>query len=134
MKNTDKITLTVGQLKRLISESKMNRKHFLKENEETEKVIIRREYDPFLKSWGFLVGYPEEEANPGRIAAQHIDLVNKSANDFGRVRFEPVGEVDINYFLNKKIVHKNDPDVERVKKELEKHYGWDFQVVEKINY
>lgn len=92
-----------------------------------EKIIIRREYNPYTKQWGYLVGFPEEKANFGKIGcfACHFNTYNKLV-------LEPYCEVDTFYFLKKKIVHKNTEDAQIVCSELEKMIDKKFQVVEKI--
>ena len=34
-----------------------------------ERVILRREYNPFIKRWGYLAIFPDDEANPGCVGA-----------------------------------------------------------------
>lgn len=92
-----------------------------------EKIIVRREYDPYKKKWGYLVGFPEQEANRGNILC-----VPCCTNSFGHWECECSCEVDLNYFRNKKIVHKNTADAQAVKGAIELIFGDGFEVVEKI--
>lgn len=91
-----------------------------------EKIIIRREYNPFSKQWGYLIGFPEEKANRGRILCQHISYIKDSWI------FECCSEADLNYFRNRKLVHKDTEDAEAIRKALEQQYNEEFEVVEKI--
>lgn len=90
-----------------------------------ERIIIRREYNPYMKMWGYLVGFPEQKANPGRIC-----VVGCYFN--GQVMIESMCEADKFYFTNRKLVHKNTADANAVKGWLEKYYNEEFEVVEKI--
>lgn len=91
-----------------------------------EKVIFRHEYNPYTKEWGYLAIFPEEKASLGRVAALPFCFNDE------RIVFEPYTEIDTNYMYSKKIVHKNDPVVPLLKSNIEKYYGTEFEVVEKI--
>lgn len=92
-----------------------------------ERIIIRREYDPYRKAWGYLVGFPEQKANRGRIC-----VVGCYFNRFNKLVLESMSEADKFYFLNKKLVHKNTEDADAVLHGLEWYYEEEFEVVEKI--
>ncbi len=49
-----------------------------------EKVIFRREYDPYMKVWGYVVGFPDDEANRGKIGCLPFKIYED-----GRAVFEP---------------------------------------------
>ena len=92
-----------------------------------EKVILRREFNCYTKQWGYLACFPDDEANPGRIGAIafHFDQYNQAV-------FEPYCEIDLRYMYAKKIIHKDEPDVEKCIKALSDMYHTDFRVCEKI--
>lgn len=92
-----------------------------------ERIIIRREYDPYRKAWGYLVGFPEQKANRGRICVTSCYF-----NRFGQIVLESMSEADKFYFTKRKLVHKNTTDADAVRESLEKYYGEEFEVVEKI--
>ena len=95
-----------------------------------EKVIFRREYDPYRKEWSFLAIFPETEANPGNVAFLpfwFIEHMNYSETVYG-----VFDEMDIWYMYKCKIVHKNDEIIPRLLSAIESYYDQQFQVVEKI--
>lgn len=93
-----------------------------------EKVIFRMEYDPYMKMWGYLAGFPNAEANRGRIGCLPFKIYEN-----GKAVFEPYTEVDKFYFLKKKLVHKGTEEAERCLKALKDMADEeDFVVVEKI--
>ena len=93
---------------------------------ETLKVIFREEYNKYLKITGYLAIFPEIEARPGRVAALPFFYNN------GNPVFEPHTEIDYGYMLRKKIVHKTEARVPRLRGDLERYEGCKVQVVEKI--
>lgn len=95
-----------------------------------EKVIFRREYDPYRKEWTFLAVFPEEEANRGRIAAVPFWFDGHNI-----AWFEPFCEVDRMYYLNRtRIIHKKEAIVEKLLSAIENRYDQQFRVVEKIKH
>ena len=92
-----------------------------------QKVIIRREYDPYTKRWGYIAGFPNDSVNKGRIACTSFKIYED-----GKAVFEPYDEVDKFYFLSKKIVHKGTEEAEKCLKVLEEYWEEKFVVVEKI--
>ena len=93
-----------------------------------EKVIFRREYDPYQKRWGYIAGFPDDEAYRGRIGCIPFKI-----EEDGEGIFEPYTEVDKYYFLAKKLVHKGTEEAEKCLNVLKKMYDEeDFVVVEKI--
>ena len=93
-----------------------------------EKVIFRREYDPYQKRWGYIAGFPDDEANRGRIGCIPFKIYED-----GESVFEPYTEADKNYFLAKQLVHKGTDEAEKCLKALKDMYDdEDFVVVEKI--
>lgn len=95
-----------------------------------EKIIIRREYDHYTKKWGYLVGFPNAEANRGRIACLPMKIY-----DDGRLVFECFDEADKIYFTNLKLVHKGTDEAEQVVKALKDRWSSDnedYVVGEKI--
>ena len=95
---------------------------------EYERVIFREEYDPYRKDWGYLAIFPDDDANPGRVACIPF------YEGVGGWRFEPYTEADLGYILRKKIIHKNDPRIPELVAAIEQQYGTTLKVVEKMNY
>ena len=95
---------------------------------EKERVIFRREYDPYMKMWGYIAGFPDDPANLGRMVVLPFQILEN-----GDYLYECFDEATIDYFLSKKIIHKNDPIVPELLKALEKRidYETEFKVVEK---
>ena len=96
---------------------------------EKEKVIFRREYNPYMKQWQYLACFPEEQANPGRIAA-----VSFYFDGHNKAHFEPFCEIDRLYYLKTRIIHKKDTVISEVLSAIENYYDQKFRVMEKINY
>ena len=93
-----------------------------------EKVIFRREYDHYLKKWGYLAGFPNDEANRGRIAVVDFKIL-----DDGTVIRGCFDEADINYFTKLKLVHKETEEAEECMKALKSFLPEEnFMVGEKI--
>lgn len=91
-----------------------------------ERVIFRREYDPYMKEWGYLAAFPDDDAGRGRIACSPFKL-----REDGAV-FEPYTEVSFSYYYGKKIVHRKDPMMGKLRKAVEDYYGTKFRVCEKV--
>ena len=66
-----------------------------------EKVIFRREYDPYTKSWGYLAGFPEDKVNKGMIGVLDFRIYED-----GTVVRGLYCEAAKNYFTKLKLVHK----------------------------
>lgn len=94
---------------------------------EKEKVIFRREYDPYMKRWGYIAGFPNDTVLTGRIGCIPFKIYED-----GKAVFEPYTEVDKFYFLKKKLVHKGTEEAEACVKALEKMYNGNYFVAEKI--
>lgn len=92
-----------------------------------EKVIFRREYNKYTKEWGYLAIFPDDPANPGRYSA-----VPFKEDGYGKWSFEPVCEIDYNYMLSQKIIHKKDGIIPILVKALENRYGGKYEAYEKI--
>lgn len=104
---------------------------------EKERVIFRREYDPYKKEWGYIAGFPDDPANLGRIGTLSFKVYEeypRGIGVFGRYMFDCYGEASLDYFLSKKIIHKNDPIVPELLKALEEYTDGkeEFKVCEKI--
>lgn len=91
-----------------------------------ERVIFRREYDPYWKRWGYLAVFPDDEANPGRIGVIGFKLI-----DDGSVIFEAYQEASIEYVMNRKLVHKDTDEAKACLTALMWYYGREFQVCER---
>ena len=91
-----------------------------------ERVIFRKEYNPYTKKWGYLACFPDDEANRGRIAATPFHFVD------GLAVFEPYSELDFGYYYKKKIIHKEDALIGKLLDAIESYYNCKFSVCEKI--
>jgi hypothetical protein len=100
---------------------------------ETLKVIIRREYNPYTKVWGYLAAFPEQSACPGRISCLPFSF----ATD-GSPIFESHCEADLSCYYKRKIVHAKTEEAERCRAAIERYYNsfgeepGKLRVVEKI--
>ena len=93
-----------------------------------EKVIFRREYDQYLKKWGYLAGFPNDEANRGRISVLPFKIL-----DDGTVIRGSNDEADKFYFTKLKLVHKGTEEAEQCMKALKSIFpNEEFVVGEKI--
>ena len=92
-----------------------------------ERVIFRREYNPYTKEWGFLAAFPDDECNRGMIAVEPFGF-----NREGNAVFEPYTEVSLSYYYGKKIVRRKDPVIGKLRKAIEGRYNTTFRVCEKI--
>lgn len=93
-----------------------------------EKLVLRREFDPYRCAWGFLAVFPDDPANGGRLAATAFYFDN-----YGKAMFEPYGEIDREYYYCKtKRVRKNSFEAVKCKTVLEAYYNTEFKLMEKI--
>lgn len=91
-----------------------------------ERVIFRKEYDPYQKRWGYLAGYPDVKAKSGFI----LCLPFKAEE--GNLICEPHTEVAYDYWISKKLIHKDTDEAEQLLKLIISYYGdEEFKVVEK---
>lgn len=88
-----------------------------------ERLILRTEYDPFREAGNVLACFPDDEVNPGRIAAVPMYF------RFDMVYFEPYTEVDDYYYLAKTKPLRDEELAKRCKMELEKRYDVEFKIV-----
>lgn len=97
------------------------------------KVIIRREYDPYRKEWGYLAAFPEASANPGRILCLPFHFLED-----GTTIFQPHDEVDFGSYYKTKIVHAKTDEAEKCRAAIALYYSRSsddpirLRVVEKI--
>ena len=91
-----------------------------------ERVIFRREYDPYMKQWGYIAVFPDDEANPGRVG-----ILPFKETDTGFV-YEPYCEANIDYVLSKKIIHKGTAAADKCLEAVMLKYGTEFKVCEKM--
>ena len=93
-----------------------------------ERVILRREKNPYTKQMGYLAIFPDDEANPGCVGA-----ISFYFNLFDEPIFEPYCEISLGYMYKKKIIHKNEDDVNRCLNALNNMYDTEFTVCEKMS-
>ena len=92
-----------------------------------ERVIFKREYNPYTQEWGFLAAFPDDECNRGMIAVEPFGF-----NRDGKAFFEPYTEVSLSYYYGKKVVRRKDKEISKLREAIEKYYGTTFRVCEKI--
>lgn len=92
-----------------------------------ERVIFRREYNPYTKEWGFLAAFPDDECNRGMISG----ISFKFGAD-GKPVFEPYTDYALPYYYGRKLVRRNTPDAARCRAAVEGLYNTTFRVCEKI--
>lgn len=92
-----------------------------------ERVILRREKNPYTKEMGYLAIFPDDKANPGKVGA-----IAFSFNRYGQTEFEPYCEIDLGYMYHQKIIHKNENDVKECIEALNKYYNTEFKICEKM--
>ena len=91
-----------------------------------EKVVFRKEYDPYMKIWKYLAVFPDDIARRGMYMAVPIWKIN------GQPWRENAVEISASYYLRTKVVHKNDPIVNELVEILKFFYGGEYRVMEKI--
>lgn len=95
-----------------------------------ERVIFRKEFDPYRKEWGYLAAFPDDPANLGRIEGVSFYF---DSND--TAWFYPFGEMSLDYFYHRPIIHKTDQIIPKLIEALNIHYGYEdgeLKVVERI--
>ena len=92
-----------------------------------ERVIFRKEYNPFTKGFDYLAAFPDDEAGRGRIAVSPFALKTD-----GTAVFEPYTEVSFSYYYKNRIIHRGDSIIGKLRKAVEDYYGTTFRVCEKI--
>lgn len=92
-----------------------------------ERVIFRKEKNPYTKETDYLALFPDDEANPGRVLCLPF-----SFDGYGTTWFEACCEVDWRYILDKtRIVHKRDAIAETLLKTVSEYFETQFQMMEK---
>ena len=96
-----------------------------------ERVIFRKYKDPYKPKNApcFLAVFPDDEANPGMIAATPF-WYDMSGN--GMVWFEPYTEISESFYYRTKIIHKDDFRVRFLLHDISQYYGGaEFRACEK---
>ena len=93
---------------------------------EVERVVMRREYDPFMEIEKVMCIFPDDRANLGRLCYVIVWF-----DGHGTAWFEPYGECTYTYYLSLKPL-KDVKMVEKCKAALEERYGGKFKVVQKV--
>ena len=93
---------------------------------EVERLILRTEYDPYLEMETILACFPDDPANPGRIAAVPMRFMHDM------VFFDCYTEVNMDYYYESAKPLKDEMLAEKCKMELEKRYSATFKIVQKI--
>lgn len=83
-----------------------------------EKVIIRREYDPFREEWGYLAAFPESPSNPGKILCLPFFFLED-----GTAIFDAHCEVDFEYYYKTKIVHAKTDEAKKCCEVITRYYN-----------
>lgn len=98
----------------------------IKGGDRMERVIFREEHNPYLNKLTYIAFFPDDEANAGKVGAIPFGY------NGGVTYYEPYTEIDYGYMLKKKIVHKDDVRIPRLKAAIECRYNIKVEVVEKI--
>lgn len=81
-----------------------------------EKVVFRKEYDPYVKKWGYLAIFPEDKVSrPDRVTALPFHYNGDEAF------FECYTEISLGYMYKQKIIHKKDPVIPKLKETVERY-------------
>lgn len=105
------------------------------DNTQTERVIFRIEkYAYDRETRHYLAVFPDDEANPGRVAAVPFYF-----DGHGQAVFEPYCEIDIGYYYETRLVHRFDAETPKLLKALTDYYsGKDgpvqFRVMQKLTH
>ena len=93
-----------------------------------ERVIFRREKYPYDKGTPYyLAVFPDDEANPGRVAAVPFFF-----DGHGQAVFEPDCEIDIGYYYETRLVHRFDAETPKLLDAIQKYYNQQFQIMQKL--
>lgn len=99
------------------------------------KVIIRREYDPYMKMWKYLAAFPEDRDRLGNIMCLPFYFSRDGKNTI----FECHDYVCMGYYYKTKIVHAKTDEAEKCRAAIEHYYNHDpyddpvhLRLVEKI--
>lgn len=92
-----------------------------------ERLILRREYDYYLKTWKYLAVFPDERANVGKVACLPFYFSHEE------VIFESFCEASLEYYYKKtKCIKANLEEAIKCKIALEKYYNTEFRIAEKV--
>ena len=94
-----------------------------------ERVIFRREYNPYKKTWDYLAVFPDYTNRDGT-----VDCLPFYIDGRGVAWFECWCSADISYLHSNrtKIVHKNDEEIPHLVSLLKDMYGGEYKVCERI--
>ena len=74
-----------------------------------ERVIFRRERDPYTKKWNYIACFPDDPAYVYWSFIGGIPFYLKDENDPTSWVREPYASMAYGYYIKTKIIHKNDP-------------------------
>ena len=94
--------------------------------EKPEAVILRGEYDPYMKRWKVLAVYPEVPTRASWVACQSMYL-----NEHDTIWFGPFDVCSPTYYLKTRPL-KDPRLIEKFKRALEERYEHEFRVMQKI--
>ena len=107
-------------------------------DDKKEKVIFRREYNPYQKVWNYLACFPDDEKETNWSYIGCIPFYLEDENNPDTWVREPYSSMSYSYYYGTKIIHKNDPIIPTLVATLnsmELQDGTDYdgwKVVEKI--
>lgn len=94
---------------------------------EKERVIFRREWNPYWKQWNYLACFPDDEACYGRLCMVPI-WFNNDIPWHGAY-----GEMSWEYYYETKPVRKKEKElVNKLVTALQLFYGGEYRVYEKV--
>lgn len=90
-----------------------------------ERVIFRKEYNPYSKRWQVLAGFPDDKANAGNICVVSMFKIGDE------IWHEGYREASLDYWFRKRIIHKDTDEANEALDMVQKIYGTEFKVCEK---
>lgn len=93
-----------------------------------ERVVFRRDYDPYMKMEKYLAVFPDDPHDIGYLAFVAFYF------NGDRAVFEPYGEMCLDYYYGKtKRVRRQSDEALRCLQAIEKYFGYQFKVREKLS-
>jgi hypothetical protein len=102
------------------------------DNVQSERVIFRVEKYAYNKETRhYLAVFPDDKANPGRVAAVPFYF-----DGHGKAIFEPYCEIDMGYYYDTHLVHRFDPETPKLLKAITDYYSREvpakFRIMQKL--
>lgn len=93
-----------------------------------ERVVFRKDYDPYMKIEKYVAVFPDDPHNAGTLPFVALYF------NGDRPVFEPYGEMCLDYYYKKtKCIYKQSDDALRCLRAVEWYYDSQFEVREKLS-